>query len=63
MYYQIVYVFSNCLCIIKLFMYYQKLFAHVETFRKKAYGGCKSQLFVIGDKNAGRGVRVAEAGR
>ena len=44
-------------------MYYQKLFAHVETFRKKAYGGCKSQLFVIGDKNAGRGVRVAEAGR
>ena len=23
--------------------------------KKKAFGGCKSQIFVIGDKNAGRG--------
>ena len=25
-------------------------------FEKKAFGGCKSQIFVIGDKNAGRGL-------
>ena len=29
-------------------------------FEKKAFGGCKSQIFVIGDKCAGRGVIVAE---
>ena len=32
-------------------------------FEKKAFVGCKNQVSVIGDKNAGLGVRVAEAGR
>ena len=30
---------------------------------KKVCGECKSQIFVIGDKNAGRGDRVVEACR
>ena len=30
-------------------------------FEKKAFCGCKSQMFVIGEKNARRGVRVGEA--
>ena len=34
-----------------------------EIFQKKGFVGCKSQVFVIGDKNAGRGVRIAEARR
>jgi len=37
-------------------MYYYKLFDPVEIF-----DGCKSQIFVIGDKNVGRGIRNAEA--
>ena len=32
-------------------------------FEKKVFGGCKSQLFFIGDQNAGRGDRMAEARR
>ena len=40
----------------KLSMYYYKLFDPVEIF-----DGCKSQIFVIGDKNVGRGIRNAEA--
>ena len=32
-------------------------------FEKKAFGGCKSQLCVIGDNNAARGDRVWEPGR
>jgi len=28
-------------------------------FEKKAYGGCKSQICFIGDKNAERGDRIA----
>ena len=30
-------------------------------FEKRAFGECKSQIFVNGDKKALRGVRVAEA--
>ena len=26
--------------------------------KKKAFGGCKSQIFIIVDKNAGREVRL-----
>jgi len=32
-------------------------------FKKKVFGGCKSQIFFIGDQNAGRGDRMAEAWR
>lgn len=35
----------------------------MEIFRKTRLGECKSQIFVFGDKNAGRGDRVAEAWR
>ena len=36
-------------------MYYYKLFYHVEIFAKKVFGGCKSQIFLIGYQIAGRG--------
>ena len=29
-------------------------------FEKKVFGGCNSQMFLIGDQNAGRGDRMAE---
>jgi len=32
-------------------MYLYKLFYHVEIFRKKVFGGCKSQIFFIEDQN------------
>ena len=35
----------------------------MEIFRKTRLGECKSQIFVFGDKNAGRGDRVVEAWR
>ena len=35
----------------------------LRLFEKKAFGGCESQIFVIGDNNAGRGETVTEAGR
>ena len=35
----------------------------MEIFRKTRLGKCKSQIFVFGDKNAGRGDRVVEAWR
>ena len=45
-------------------MHSKTLFDHVEIFRKKkVFGKCKSQIFFIGDKNAGRGIKVAEARR
>ena len=31
--------------------------------KKKAFSGCKSQIFDIGDKNTGRGIRAEEARR
>ena len=37
-------------------MYHYKLLYRVEIFRKKVFGGCKSQIFFIGD-------RVVEARR
>ena len=40
-----------------------KNFYHVEIVRKKGFDGCKSKIFVIGDKNAGRGDRTAKARR
>ena len=43
-------------------MHYSNLFDHVEICSKeKVLGGCESHIFVIGDKHAGRVVRVAEA--
>ena len=39
-------------------MYHYKIFYHVEVF-----GGCKNQIFFIGDQNVGRGDRMAEARR
>ena len=32
-------------------------------FEKKVFSGCKSQIFFIGDQNAGRGDRIVEACR
>ena len=32
-------------------------------FEKKDFGGCKSQIFFIGDQNARRGDRMVEAWR
>ena len=32
-------------------------------FEKMVFSGCKSQIFFIGDQNAGRGDRMAEAWR
>ena len=32
-------------------------------FKENAFGGCKLQIFVIWDKNTGRGVKVADARR
>ena len=39
-------------------MYHYKIFYHVEVF-----GGCKNQIFFIGDQNVGRGDRMAEVRR
>ena len=39
-------------------MYHYKLFFHVEILQKKIFGGCKSQIFFIGDQNAGPGDRM-----
>ena len=45
-------------------MYHYKIIYHVEIFRKKkVFDGFKSQIFFIGDQNAGRGDRMAEARR
>ena len=40
-------------------MDHKKLLDLIKIFSKNRLGGCKSQIFVIGDKNAGRGERVA----
>ena len=32
-------------------------------FKKKVFGGCKNQIFFIGDQNVGRGDRMAEVRR
>ena len=44
-------------------MHHYKIFYHVEIFRKKAFGGCISQIFFFGDQNAGHGDRMGEARR
>ena len=44
-------------------MYHNKLSYPVEIFRKKVFGGSKSQIFFIGDQNAGRGDRMTETRR
>jgi len=37
-----------------MFKYHLTLYEHVEIFPKKSFGGCKSQVFVIGYRIAGR---------
>ena len=44
-------------------MYYNNVLTMLRFSKKKVFGGCKNQIFLIGDKNAGRGDRSSETWR